>query len=427
MEYRAFKFRVYPTKAQEQMFAQFFGAKRWIFNRFLHENKQRFAAKEPHLSCYDVNNLITDLKKQEDTSWLKTIDDWCLKNASEDLSNAYQQFFNSVKGKRKGPKVAAPKFKNKYSQQSYRTRGVKIDVEAGYVFLPKIKKVKCVFHREFTGKIKSATVSKTPSGKYFVSILAECEESTLLPYTNKEVGIDLGLKDLCILSSGVKFQHPEAMLAKAKLALKKQQHKFAKMTKGSKNHAKQRIKVARAYERVKNIRNWYYHNISRYLVNNFDAIYMESLNVKGMLQNRTLSRKIHETAWSTLVAMINYKAMHAGRTFHQIGRFVPSSKTCSCCNHKLEKLDLGTREWICPSCGALHDRDLNAAINIKNFGQLDCYDQLLPSQETGEVGVESFALDIPMSLQKFASKIERSLDVLRVSKGSEKARCSLDV
>ena len=418
MEYSAYKFRIYPTKEQEQSFAQFFGAKRWVYNHFLYENKTRYSNHEKHLSNFDINKLITVLKREEETSWLKGIDDWCLKHASEDLSNAYQQFFDSIKGKRKGPKLKAPKFKNKHSQQSYRTRGIKVDFSNGTVFLPKIKNVKCVFHRQFDGKIKSATVSKTPSGKYFVSILVE-EEAKLLPTTGKEVGIDLGLKDLMILSNGVKFQHPETMLAKAKLALKQQQKILSRKTRGSNNYRKQRLKVAKCYERITNIRNWYYHNISHYLVKSFDAVYMENLNVSGMLKNRKLSRKIHETAWSTLVEMIKYKSLKSGRTFHQIGRFVPSSKTCSCCGHKLQTLDLGTREWTCPSCNTAHDRDLNAAVNIKNFGQMDYYDQIITSQETGEVG------EIPMSLQKFAVKIERSPYFVGVGEWSEKAAKSL--
>lgn len=421
MEHKAFKFRIYPTKEQEQKLAQFFGAKRWIFNRFLYENKTRFANKEKHLSNYDINKCITQLKKCQETSWLKDIDDWCFKNASEDLSLAYQNFFNSVKGKRKGTKLSAPKFKNKYSRQSYRTRGIKLDIESGKVFLPKLKHVKCVFHRDIVGKIKSATVSKNPSGKYFVSILTEQEPTKPYQQTNHEVGIDLGLKDLMILSNGIKFQHPEQMLAKAKLALKQQQKIFSRKTKDSNNYQQQRLKVAKCYEKVTNIKNWYYHNISRYLVDNFDAIYMENLNVSGMLKNRKLSRKIHETSWATLTSMVDYKSAQAGRSFYKIGRFVPSSKTCHCCGLILDQLPLDVREWACPSCDEIHDRDFNAAINIKNFGQLDCYAQLLPSHESGEGG-----LNIPMSLQKFTTKIERSSDVIEVGKGSEKAACSLD-
>lgn len=417
MEFKAYKFRIYPTEEQANKLAQFFGAKRWIFNHYLSENKKRFKDKEKHLNHYDINKEITILKKQAETEWLSTIDDWCLKHAAEDLHAAYQNFFNSITGKRKGPKIDPPNFKSRSNRQSYRTRGVSL--KNGKLKLPKFKQLfKIVLDREFdTTKIKSATISKTPSGKYFVSILVE-EESKLLPITKQEIGIDLGLKDLCILSNGIKFQHPEAMLAKAKLALKKQQKKLSRKTKGSANYKKQRIKVAKCYEKVTNIRNWYYHNISTYLVKNFDAIYMENLNVKGMLQNRKLSRKIHETAWSTFVSMINYKSSNVGRTFHQIGRFVPSSKTCHCCGHKLEKLDLGTREWTCHSCDTTHDRDLNAAINIKQFGQLDCYDQVLLSADTTEMGA------IPMSLMKFTNKIERS-PMLGVCKGIGKTQQSL--
>lgn len=275
-----------------------------------------------------------------------------------------------------------------------------------------------VVDRKFMGKIKSGTVSKTPSGKYFVSVLVEVE-TNLLPATKQEVGIDLGLKDLMTLSTGIKFQHPETQISKAKIALKQQQRILSRKTKGSKNYAAQRIKVARCYERVTNIRNWYYHNISRYLVNNFDAIYMENLNVSGMLKNRKLSRKIHETAWASLVVMIGYKSSSSGRTFHQIDRFAPSSKTCSCCGNKLDKLDLGTREWTCPVCCSKHDRDINAAINIKNFGQLDCYDQLLTSVETTEMG------NVPMSLQKHITKTERSPVCCGVDVGSRKTTKSL--
>ncbi len=241
------------------------------------------------------------------------------------------------------------------------------------------------------------------------------EEAKLLPSTGREVGIDLGLKDLCILSDGIKFDHPEVQLSKAKIALKKQQKILSRKTKGSKKYEKQRIKVARCREKIVNIRNWYYHNISRFLVDNYDSIYMEDLSVKGMLKNRKLSRKIHETAWSTLVGMIKYKAGSGGRTFHQIGRFVPSSKTCSSCGHKFDGLVLGMDYWTCSSCSTSHDRDLNAALNIKNFGQLDCYDQVLRSVETIDRG-----LKIPVSLMKFTNKIERSSGVSGVGEGIRK-------
>lgn len=403
LQLRAYKYRIYPDAQQCAVLAQFFGAKRWIYNHFLAENKSRFERKEKHLSNFDCNTEITKLKQQTETSWLKGIDDWCLKHASEDLATGFKNFFDSVKGTRKGPKVSVPRYKSKYdNSQSYRTRGFKIDFETGTIKLPKIPNVKCIFDRKFTGTVKTATVSKTASGKYFVSILVE-EPIQLKPSTGLEVGCDLGLKELLILSNGVKFAHPENMLAKAKRALKQAQRKHARTKKGSKNREKARIRVAKCYERITNQRNAYYHQISYYLVNNFDAIYMENLNVKGMLKHPTLARKIHESAWTTLVAMINYKAGVYGKTFHKIDRFVASSKTCSSCGHKLTNLDLGTREWTCPECETHHDRDLNAAQNILNQGQLDCYDRIIPSVESIEEG-----LIIPKTLVKFASKIERS-------------------
>ena len=246
------------------------------------------------------------------------------------------------------------------------------------------------------------------------------QEQQLLDSIGKEVGIDMGLKDLIILSNGIKFAHPEAQLVKSKLALKRQQKKLARMTRGSKSFEKQRIKVARCFEKVTNIKNWYYHNISKFLVKNYDSIFIEDLHVSGMLKNRKLSRKIHETGWSILVNMIKYKSSMSGRLFHQINRFSPSSKTCSCCGHKLEYLSLGTRDWICPVCESHHDRDLNAAVNIKNFGQLDCYEKVLNSVETTE-----WESKIPTSLQKFTTKIERSFMSLNVCEGSRKTRQTL--
>lgn len=401
-ELKAYKYRLYPTIEQESLLNQYVGAKRWFYNYLLSEQKRRFANNEKLLSGFDCNNLLPDLKKQTETAWLKTVDSILLQNAAEDLSVAYKNFFDSIKGKRKGPKVAIPTYKCKGGRESYRTRGVKVEFKNNIVILPKIKAVNCILHREFTGTIKSSTVSKNPDGNWHISILVETQQQ-LKPMTGQEVGIDLGLKDLAILSTGVKFNHPEQMLSKAKKALKRAQRILARKTKGSKNREKQRIVVAKCYSKLTRIRNEYYHLISRYLVDTFDAIYMENLNVSGMLKNRKLSRKIHESAWSTLKTMISYKAAHAGKTVHEINRWFPSTKTCSCCGHKPQSISLGTREWTCPSCNTHHDRDLNAAKNILNQGQADLYDSIMPSRATMEEG-----LNIPMALKKHSTKIERS-------------------
>jgi len=411
---KAFKYRIYPNEQQQVQLAQFFGAKRWIYNHYLSLQKQRFLAKEKHLTNFDINKLITQKKKEPDTAWLRDIDDWCLKNASEDLSNAYSQFFASIKGRRQGKKMELPRFKKKSNQQSYRTRGIKLEEQG--LKLPKFKShININLHQLFTGTIKSATISKTPSGKYYVSILCETDVE-LMSMSGREVGIDMGLKDLAILSNGIKFQHPEQQLAKTKQLLKKQQRKLSRKTRGSKNYEQQRIQVSKKYERITCIRNNYYHTISKYLVSNYDAIYVEDLNVAGMMKNRRLSRKIQESAWSTLSSMIEYKCSWYGKTYYRINRWTPSSKTCSSCGHKLESLSLDVRNWTCPGCGIEHDRDVNAAKNIKNTGQMDLYNQTLSP------ATEDMELIIPVALQKMTSKIERSSDVLLVSHGSEQAR-----
>ena len=396
---KAFKYRIYPNEQQQAQLAQFFGARRWVYNHYLSEQKRRFEAKERHLSNFDINKLITQKKKEPDTAWLRDIDDWCLKNASEDLSNAYDAFFRSIKGQRKGKKMELPRYKKRSAHQSYRTRGIKI-TEQG-LRLPKIKThININLHQPIQGTIKSATVSKTPSGKYFVSILCESDVE-LMPMTGREVGIDLGLKHLAILSNGIRFAHPEPQLAKTKQLLKQQQKKLSRKTRGSKNYEQTRIQVARKYEQITNTRNNYYHNISKYLVSTYDAIYMEDLNVSGMLKNRKLSRKIAESAWSTLSSMIEYKCAWYGKTYYRINRWIPSSKTCSSCGHKLDSLELGVRNWTCTACGKVHDRDINAAMNIKNTGQQDLYDKTI-SDATADMGA------IPRALQKMTDKIERS-------------------
>lgn len=419
-QFRSYKYRLYPTIQQELLLNQYVGAKRWMYNYLLSEQKRRHAANEKHLSAFDCNNLIPKLKKQEKTAWLKTVDSILLQNAAEDLATAYKNFFDSIKGKSKGLKSELPKYKSKGGRESYRTRGVKVDFDNNRVMLPKIKNIKCVLHRSFTGTIKSATVSKNPDGKYYISILVE-ESIQLLPMTGREVGIDLGLKDIIITSTGVKFEHPQEMLAKAKRALKKEQRILARKKKGSKNREKQRIRVAKAFAKVTRIRNEYYHLISKYIVDNFDSIYLENLNVSGMLKNKRLARKIAESAWSTLKQMIEYKAGYSGKTVHEISRWYPSSKTCSNCDHKLQTLSLGTREWTCPVCNTEHDRDLNAAINILNQGQIDLYDSKQPSRATMEVGAM-----LPVALQKHSSKIERSSSKRSSLNGEQASLTSFD-
>lgn len=415
---KAFKFRIYPNESQRSQLAQFFGAKRWVYNYFLALQKQRFINKEKHLSNFDMNYLIVDLKKQLETTWLNEVDSIALQNTTEDLSTAYNNFFRSLKGQRRGKKMEPPHFKKRSNQQSYRTRGIKI-TEKG-LKLPKIKShININLHQPIQGTIKSATITKTPSGKYFVSILCESDVE-LMPMSGREVGIDMGLKELAILSNGIKFEHPEQQLAKTKQLLKKQQKKLSRKIRGSKKYERTRISVAKKHEQITKIRNNYYHNISKYLVSNYDAIYVEDLNVCGMMRNRCLSRKIAESSWSTLSSMIEYKCSWYGKTYYRINRWTPSSKTCSNCGHKLDSLSLEVRNWTCLSCNTNHDRDINAAMNIKNTGQIDLYNQTI-SDAIEDMG------EIPVALQKMTSKIERSSADVLVGHGSGQAARSLVV
>ncbi len=393
MALRAMKYRLYPTDEQICYLNQVFGAKRWIFNYFLNENKTRFQNKEKHLSGFDCNLLITQLKKEPDTTWLKSMDDWALKNASADLATAYQNFFNSLSGKRKGKKLEHPKFKKRSNNQSFRTKGIKI-TENG-IRIPKLKtEIPCVMHRDIEGTIKTATISRTPSGKYFIAILTEYEPE-IKELTGKHVGIDLGLRDLIITSDGVKFQHPDIQLSKAKKLLKEQQRILSRKQYGSRNYEMQRIKVAKLHEEITNQKMSYYHLISSYLVASYDTIIFENLNVAGMIRNRKLARKIHVASWGVLTGMVKYKCELYGKTYHEIGRFMPSTKTCSCCGHVLDSIKLSVKEWTCPNCGVLHDRDINASTNILQFGLMDLYGNNLPSNR-GDGNI------IPPALQKFA-------------------------
>ena len=417
----AYKYRIYPTEDQQVLLSKTFGCKRVIFNHYLNEQQERFKNKEKHLSNYDINKDITTLKDTKE--WLREVDSIALQQAAEDLSVAYDNFFKSVTGKRKGPKISLPKFKNKDSRQSYRTRNAYV-IDENHIFLPKLKSMKAVVHRPIPdgSVVKSTTISKNTDGRFYASILVE-QKIALQPMTSKEVGCDVGLKDLLITSDGLKFKRPNELenIVKTKRLLKRKQKKFAKSKKGSKKRAKLKLQVACLYSKITRQRNEYYHLVSKFLVDNYDSIYVEDLSSKNMLQNRKLSRAIHEVAWTTLTGMISYKSSWSGRAYHRISRWYPSSKTCSSCNYKLEKLDLGTREWTCPNCSEFHDRDINAAKNILRVGQIDCYGEI-KSQATGDL-----ELKIPLALQKMTSKIERSGICLSVSHGMGKARRSLVV
>lgn len=394
---RAHKYRLKPDSTQQKYLAEAFGCSRFVWNKLV----ENFNTWSPEHKPEKITEKT--LKDQEEFSFLNDVSSVVIQQKKMDFDETKKQFFN----KKRKTKLGRMKFKSKRGRQSIRfTNQViskKSDLDNGYVILPKYKKpFRFVNHRPFSGDLRSATVSKNPDGTYWISFLVK-EEYTPKEFKSRVVGIDLGIKDLLILSNGIKFQHPKSQLERTNRAIKRAQKQLARKAKGSKNHERVRLKLARLFVKQTNIKKNYYHQISNYIVSNFDEVFMEDLNVSGMIKNRKLSRAIHEASWSTLSSMIEYKSRWNQRNFHKISRWFPSSKTCSSCGHKMDQMSLSVREWVCTNCGSFHDRDLNAAINILQEGQRDCY---------GEVIFNSVATtereEIPMALVKHSIKIERS-------------------
>ncbi|MFK4002242.1 IS200/IS605 family element RNA-guided endonuclease TnpB [Psychrobacter namhaensis] len=361
---KAYKVRLYPNEEQQIFFAKSFGCTRFIWNRMLSD-------KIDHYNEHKVDLKNTPAQYKKEFEWLKDVDSLALANVQQNLRAAYSKFFKGL---------GFPKFKKKGQRDSYTTNNQKgtVSITSNSVKLPKIGHIKAKFPSKVNGLIKSATVSKTASGKYYVSLLVETIATTL-PKTHSNIGIDLGLTDFIVLSDGSKVANPtflsqlqdklareQKILAKRRAVAKANQRKLS----DSRNYQKQKVKVAKVYEKITNIRKDFLHKLSFNLIKNHDVIAIEDLNVKGMVKNKKLSKAISDSSWSTFTTMLNYKAEWYGKTLVKIDRWYPSSKTCSGCGHLLTKaeLPLQVRSWDCPSCQQKHDRDINASINILNEG-----------------------------------------------------------
>lgn len=359
---KAYKFRIYPNESQIVQIQKTFGCCRFVYNQMLAYKQDKYKNESINMSKFDCNNYCNQVMKKE-YEWLKEVDAYALINSIFNMDNAFQGFF---KGK------GFPKFKSKKNnRKSYKTNFTKnsiaIDYNCNAIKLPKLKWVKAKIHRRFMGRIKSATISQVPSGKYFVSILVEEDVQKLQP-TNKEVGVDLGISDLAILSTGKKFKNPK-FIKQSEKKLAKEQRKLSKMQRGSNNYENQRIKVAKLHEHIANQRKDYLHKITTYLIKEFDLICLEDLSSSELMKNHNLAKAIVDVSWCEFNRQLEYKALWYGKYISRISKWYPSSQICSSCGENTGKKSLNIREFTCPYCGTHHDRDVNASINILKEGK----------------------------------------------------------
>ena len=364
---KAYKYRIYPTQEQKERLQQFFGCSRFVYNLGLETKIVAYTSNKKSVNCFELIKQLAELKSAGNADWLNECPSQSLQMSLRNLDNAYTNFFKGG---------GFPKFKNKHSNQSIQfPQSVKVDFDNNKISFPKLKWIDVIFDRTFDGDIKTTTISKTPTNEYYVSILVDNHIDLPKKKSIKDstsVGIDMGIKTFATLSDGTSFENLK-LFRKYRNRLRVEQRtmnrRFKKGSKEqSKRYLKQKLVVAKLHQKIRNTREDYLHKVSISIIKKYDTIILEDLNIKGMMKNHKLALAVGEVGWNSFESKLKYKCEWYGKNLIYIGRFEPSSKICSSCGTINKELTLSDREWKCKKCEVVHDRDLNAAINIKNFG-----------------------------------------------------------
>ena len=359
-----YNYRLYPSPGQRAALARAFGCARVVFNDALRARQDAHAAGQPYPTDAELSARLTAAKASPERAWLGEVSAVVLQQALADLNAAYRNFFASITGRRKGPKVAPPRFRSrKDHRQAIRfTRNARWQITpGGKLRLPKVGDIPVRWSRPLPSGPSSVTVIKDPAGRYFASFVIQVGPGAL-PETEPVIGIDLGLTHFAVLSDGRKIASPR-LLRRAEKKLRRAQRLLSRKQEGSQNRDKARVKVARAHARVADARREFHHQLSTALIRENQAVAVEDLAVNGLARTR-LAKSVHDAGWSAFTAMLEYKARLYGREFHRIGRFEPTSQVCSACGVKDGPKPLHIRAWRCPGCGAWLDRDINAAVSV---------------------------------------------------------------
>jgi putative transposase len=365
---RTVKVRLYPRAEQKELLTRAFGSCRWLWNYYLDLTNKTYKDTGKGLNRGQLQGLLPELKKQEETQWLSQTYSQCLQVVALNLSNAFLNFFER--------RASFPRFKSKHGKQSL-SYPQNVKLVGDCLKFPKLGLIYAKIHREIKGSLKTVTITKNPCGQYYASILFEDGKSPPAPLNKggaegggmegNAIGIDLGLTHFAITSEGSKFDNPK-WLAKHERNLKIKQQQLSRKQKGSNNRNKSRKKVALVHNKISLAREDFHHKLSRRIVNENQVICVESLAVRNLVRNRKLSKAISQVGWGQFCTMLKYKAENEGKVYLEVDRFFPSSKTCNNCLDQVSNLTLDLRYWECPSCGTKHDRDINAARNIRDEG-----------------------------------------------------------